>query len=114
MQDQSSAAKFGVSLPGGATVFRQGEPGGSVYVIREGRVRIVKESQGRRRMVTTLGPGAVFGEMAVVTDGRRAATVEVVDDAELLKVPADKLEEMVLGQGEVAVRLIRHLARALP
>ena len=103
MPDQSLADKFGVSLPGGTTIFRQGDPGGSVYVIRAGKVRVLKESNGRRRMVTTLGPGDFFGEMAVVTGSPRSATVEVVEDAELLKVPA----------GEVAIRLIRHLAERL-
>ena len=107
------AEKFGLSLPGGTTVFRQGDPGGSLYVIRAGRVRVLKESNVRRRMVSTLGPGDFFGELAVVTGQPRSATVEVVEDAELLRVPADKLEEMIAGRGEVAIRLIRHLAERL-
>jgi CRP/FNR family cyclic AMP-dependent transcriptional regulator len=113
MAGQSLAEKFGLSLPGGTTVFRQGDPGGSVYVIRSGKVRVLKESAGRQRMVTTLGPGDFFGEMAVVTGRPRSATVEVVEDAELLKVPATKLQEMVAGTGEVAIRLIRHLTERL-
>jgi CRP-like cAMP-binding protein len=84
-----------------------------VYVIRAGKVRVLKRSNGRQRMVTTLGPGEFFGEMAVVTGMPRSATVEVVEDADLLKVPADKLQEMVAGTGEVAIRLIRHLAERL-
>ena len=107
------AEKFGVSLREGSTVFRQGEPGGSVYVIRAGKVRVLKDANGRQRMITTLGPGDFFGEMAVVTGRPRTATVEVVEDAELLKVPAGKLQEMVSGTGEVAIRLIRHLAERL-
>ena len=113
MADQSLADRFGVRVSGGTTVFRQGDPGGSVYVIRAGKVRVLKETAGRQRMVTTLGPGDFFGEMAVVTGRPRSATVEVVEDAELLKVPADKLQEMVAGNGEVAIRLIQHLAERL-
>jgi CRP-like cAMP-binding protein len=113
MPGQSLAEKFGLTLAKGTTVFRQGEEGGSVYVIRAGKVRVLKETQGRRRMITTLGPGDFFGEMAVVTGRPRTATVEVVEDAHLLKVPADKLQEMVAGTGEVAIRLIRHLAERL-
>ena len=64
-------------------------------------------------VVATLGPGDFFGEMAVVTGRPRSATVEVVEAAELLKVPADKLQEMVLGAGEVAIRVIRNLAERL-
>jgi CRP-like cAMP-binding protein len=94
-------------------VFRQGDPGGSIYVIRSGRVRVIKEAHGRRRIVAKLGPGDFFGEMAAVTGRPRSATVEVVEDAELLKVPATKLQEMVTGNAEVAIRLIRHLAERL-
>ncbi len=84
-----------------------------MYVIRAGKVRVVKESNGRQRVVTTLGPGDFFGEMAVVTGGARSATVEVLEEAELLKVPTEKLQEMILDAGEVAIRLIRHLAERL-
>lgn len=84
-----------------------------MYVIRAGKVRVLKEAQGRQRIVTTLGPGDFFGEMAVVTGQPRCATAEVVEEAELLKVPADKLQEMVTGTGEIGIRLIRHLAERL-
>ena len=113
MADQSFADRFGVRLSEGTTVFRQGDPGASMYVIRAGKVRVLKESHGRQRVVTTLGPGDFFGEMAVVTGQPRSATAEVVEEAELLKVPADKLQEMIAGTGEIAIRLIRHLAERL-
>lgn len=113
MADQSLADRFGVRLRSGTTVFRQGDPGGSIYVIRAGKVRVVKESNGRQRVVITLGPGDFFGEMAVVTGGLRSATAEVIEDAELLKIPAGKLQDMVAGSAEIAIRLIRHLAERL-
>ena len=81
-----------------------------MYVIRAGKVRVLKEAHGRQRVVTTLGPGDFFGEMAVVMGRPRTATAEVLEEVELLKVPAAKLEEMVAQSGEVAIRLIRHLA----
>lgn len=84
-----------------------------MYVIRAGKVRVLKEAQGRKRVVSTLGPGDFFGEMAVVTGRPRSATAEVLEEAELLKVPANKLQEMVAGSGEVAIRLIQHLAERI-
>jgi CRP/FNR family cyclic AMP-dependent transcriptional regulator len=113
MAVRSLADKFEVRLAGGTTVFRQGDPGGSMYVIRAGRVRLLKETHGRQRVVTTLGPGDFFGEMAVVTGRLRSATAEVTEEAELLKVPADKLQEMVTRNGEIAIGLIRNLADRL-
>lgn len=113
MKVQSLADRFGVRLSGGTTVFRQGDPGGSMYVIRAGKVRVLKEANGKQRVVTTLGPGDFFGEMAVVTGCPRTATAEVLEESELLKVPAAKLQDMVAGSGEVAIRLIRHLAQRI-
>jgi CRP-like cAMP-binding protein len=84
-----------------------------MYVIRAGKVRVLKEAQGRKRVVSTLGPGDFFGEMAVVTGRPRAATAEVLEEAELLKVPANKLQEMVAGNSEVAIRLIQHFAERI-
>lgn len=110
MAGQSLAEKFGVRFSGGATVFRQGDAGSSMYVIRAGKVRLLKESQGRKRVVTTLGPGDFFGEMAVVTGRPRSATAEVLEEAELLRVPADKVQSMIAGTGEIALRMIRQLA----
>ncbi|MGB5809559.1 MAG: Crp/Fnr family transcriptional regulator [Polyangiales bacterium] len=113
MAEPSFDDKFGVRLAAGTTVFRQGDTGGSMYVIRAGKVRVLKDTRGRQRIVTTLGPGDFFGEMAVVTGRPRSATVEVVEESDLIKVPADKLQEMVLDDGEVAIRIIRHLAERL-
>ena len=113
MASESLAKRFGVRLPAGAVVFRQGDDGGSMYVIRSGRVRVVKETNGRYRVITELGQGEFFGEMAVFTGRPRTATVQVVEEAELLRVPADKLQEMVTGAGEVAIRLLRRLAERL-
>ena len=110
MSVQSLAEKFGVRLSGGATVFRQGDAGSSMYVIRAGKVRLLKESHGRQRIVSTLGPGDFFGEMAVMTGQPRSATAEVLEEAELLRVPAEKLEHMVAGTGEIAIRMLRRLA----
>ena len=84
-----------------------------MYVIRAGKVRVLKEAHGKKRVVTTLGPGDFFGEMAVVTGRPRTATAEVLEEAELLKVPATKLQEMIAGNGEVAIRLIRQLAERI-
>jgi len=84
-----------------------------MYVIRAGKIRVLKEAHGKKRVVTTLGPGDFFGEMAVVTGRPRTATAEVLEEAELLKIPAAKLQEMVAGNGEVAIRLIRQLAERI-
>lgn len=113
MTNPSSHEHFGVRLPAGTIVFRQGDPGQSVYIIRSGEVRVVKAANGKYRVVSTLGPGEVFGEMAVLTGRPRSATAQVTSDAELLRVPAQRLEEMLSGAGELPIRLLKRLAERL-
>ena len=74
----------------GAPIVQQGQVGNGLYIVVSGGVSIVAGSEELAR----LGPGDFFGELAVVTGQPRSATVEVVEDAELLRVPADKLEEI--------------------
>ncbi len=113
MTNPSSNEHFGVRLPAGTIVFRQGDPGQSVYIIRSGQVRVVKSTNGKYRVVATLGPGEVFGEMAVLTGRPRSATVQVTRDTELLRVSAQRLEEMISGAGELPIRLLKRLAQRL-
>jgi F420-non-reducing hydrogenase small subunit len=58
----------------GATIFRQGETGDTMYIIAEGCVRIYEESSGGRYLLATLGPRDFFGEMSLLTDRPRSAT----------------------------------------
>jgi cAMP-dependent protein kinase regulator len=72
----------------GATIFRQGAAGTALYVVASGQVEVVVEpsdtaGSGRRRL-STLGEGDVFGEMALITDQPRSATVIARTDVELI------------------------------
>jgi hypothetical protein len=63
----------------GETVFRQGDPGDFVYTIISGQVEVLKEDPEQGETVLTrLGPGQYFGEMALVSDTPRMATVRTL------------------------------------
>jgi hypothetical protein len=65
----------------GQIVFRQGDEGGCAYFIREGEVEVIGEEDGR--VVATLGPGSYFGEMSLLSNAPRNATVRAKASAEL-------------------------------
>ena len=58
----------------GKTVFREGDPGREAYLVKRGRVTLSRLLEGTETVLDTVGPGAVFGEMAVLGAGPRSAT----------------------------------------
>src|SRR5262249_22387647 len=71
----------------GAVIFREGEDGVSAYIVESGRIEIVKEEGGERRRIGTIGPGGLFGEMALVDNKPRMATAVAVSDSCVVVVP---------------------------
>jgi NTE family protein len=94
-------------------LFRQGEPPGSLYVVRSGRLSVSVENGGRQTAVRTVGPGSALGELALLTRSPRSASVQAVRDSELVEVDAERFEELVRTNSTFAVSLLRELARQL-
>jgi len=69
------------SFAAGETVFRQGDPADSAYFIRSGEVEVVDEADGS--IIRKLGPGDYFGEIALITDAPRSATIRTSSAVEL-------------------------------
>jgi MFS family permease len=80
-----------VQVRAGQTVFRQGDPGDRFYVIETGRADVV----GDGRLVTTLGPGEGFGEIALLRRMPRTATVRAVTDLEMYALRGDRFLPVV-------------------
>ncbi len=71
----------------GETIMRQGEPGQCAYIIESGRVEIgIRTPQGKDQKVGTRGAGTMIGEMALVDNAPRTATVEAIEDCVLLEI----------------------------
>jgi MFS family permease len=86
-----------VSVPAGQAVFRQGEPGDLFYVIDGGEVAVALE--GRQ---VTLGRGAYFGEIALLRDVPRTATVTALTEVELYALERDVFIAAVTGHSPSA------------
>ena len=71
----------------GDTIMRQGDQGESAYIIEKGRVEIlIEKANGVVQRVGTRGPGTIIGEMAIVDNEPRIATIKAIEDCSLLEI----------------------------
>ena len=105
--------RFGRNFPVGTVVFEEGAVGNEMYVIQAGKVNVVKKSRDVEKVLVTLGSGAFFGEMAIINQKPRSASVVVVEEAKLLVIGPKTFDSMIRGNSEIAVRMIKVLAQRL-
>jgi CRP/FNR family transcriptional regulator len=105
--------KFGRSFKKGEHVFLEGDSGNELYLIHSGEVRVYKNIGDKEITLSTLHKDDFFGEVAALLGEYRTASVEVVEDTTVIAFPTDLIEKMITNQTEVAVRLLRLMARRL-
>lgn len=92
----------------GQRVIEQGEEGREAFVVVRGVLEVLRDADGKPSVrLAALGPGAIFGEMALVSDAPRAASVVAVEPAQLLAISRDALEELAGTQPAVGRELGR-------
>lgn len=80
----------------GETICQQGDTGYTMYIVVRGRVKVAVEDNGEPyQLLDYLGRGEHFGEMSVLTDGLRTATISAVVDTELLELDRDRFEKLL-------------------
>jgi len=102
------------SFPAGTRVFHEGDHSDACYIVRDGSFRVTREhSDGRAITLATLGHGDIFGELAMLDGEVRSASVEALDDGELLALPAGEVRALLARHPEITVKLIAALVRRL-
>src|SRR3954464_3738533 len=91
------------SYPSGSTIFEEGDHGDCMHVLRSGAVKVVRPSQDEDIVLDVLGPGKVFGELAVLNSSPRTATLVALADAITVVVDKDGFD-LVLDRHPAAVR----------
>ena len=97
----------------GEVVFREGDPGKGLFVVLEGGVAITRATPDGDRLLISLGPGASFGELAVIDDLPRSATARVSVPSRLLILYRSHFEGLVEGDRGIALVIMRNLLRTL-
>jgi CRP/FNR family transcriptional regulator, cyclic AMP receptor protein len=102
------------SYPKGVRVFHEGDHSDACYIVRSGDLRVTREHpDGRAIALATLGPGDIFGELAMLDGEARSASVEALSECELLALPASDVRQLLHRSSEITVKLVVALTRRL-
>lgn len=104
---------FGRRYAAGEVIFREGDPGPEVFILQEGRVRVLKRVRLIERSLQILKPGDLFGESALLQGTPRTATAVALSDVLVLALDPDTFGALMQGSVQVAMRLVQQLVRRL-
>jgi len=103
-----------IHLNRGETVFLEGDPGDSLYIILKGKVKLGRSSaDGRESLLTVLGPGEMFGELSLFDPGPRLSSATAVNDTELVSLGHQGLTTFLGDHPEVPMQMLAGLAHRL-
>lgn len=99
-------------IPEGKTIFIENMPGESLFLIKQGTVRISRMlAEGDEQVLIVLGPDDVFGEMAVLDGGKRSATARIAEDAILYGLTRKDFEALAKAEPRLGLLLTLNIVR---
>src|SRR5690554_3182087 len=105
--------KYGQTVSDGTVIFEEGQPGDKMYIIQSGTVRITKRIDNRDHQLAELTKGDFFGEMAIVSNIVRTATVVASGTVEILAFDRQGFEAMIGKNTKIAMNIIDKLSKRL-
>ncbi len=115
-EDLNTLAEAAVvrTFPAGEIILREGEEGNAVYIIARGRVDIIKRfDKESERYLRSSGPGEIFGEMALLQEGGRTATVRTVEPTTVLEIGREPFLTILGRSPSLSVRFLVRLTGRL-
>jgi CRP-like cAMP-binding protein len=102
------------SFSANQVVFREGDASDTCYIIRTGHVRAVRAHlDGRTITLAQFGPGDIFGELAMLDEERRSATIETLDETDAIAILGADMRRLLREHPDISVKLIAALGRRL-
>ena len=97
----------------GDTILREGESGNTAYIIHQGSVEVSKKLLGQDQVLATLSKGDFFGEISLISDVPRTATITAIDEVQLLELNWETFQRRVTKHGFLAIKVIKSLVERL-
>lgn len=100
-----------LKVPKGHTLFQAGDPGDSLFIVREGQIELfIKDTAGQKIVLTTAESGDMFGELAMLDSGSRTATALALSESEVLVLDRDDLVLLFQRKPEAALHMLASLS----
>ena len=102
------------STPRSTTIMAGGDPTDSLYIVLSGRLKVMmSDAEGKEVILTILGPGEFFGEMGLIDDEPRSATVVTIEPCELLSIAKRDFKKAMAENWQMAEAVMRGLVKRL-
>ncbi|MCD6291052.1 MAG: Crp/Fnr family transcriptional regulator [Anaerolineae bacterium] len=102
------------SVEKGKVFYRPEEVGEVLFILKKGRVQLYRISpEGKRLVIATLGPGSIFGEMALIGQQMHNTFAEAIEDCQICVMSRTDLERLILEKPQVALRVLEATGRRL-
>jgi len=91
----------------GTPIFRQGDPGNAAYIVQTGQIEIWTMENDEKKVLGEIGPGGIFGEMALIDNSDRMASATATEPSVCIIVPEQVFQEKMASADSFIVALLR-------
>jgi len=102
------------SFPRGRSIVAEGETSQSFYLLLSGRAKVQRsDSEGKEVILAILGPGEFFGEMSLIDDAPRSASVITIEPCDFIAVNKESFKAMLASSTDMCLAIMRGIVRRL-
>ncbi|MDC7219741.1 MAG: Crp/Fnr family transcriptional regulator [Spirochaetales bacterium] len=112
-EDLAVFNRFACTFQKEEVIFFEHEPGDRFYLIQKGRVKIVKIIGNIEKIIDILNPGEFFGEMAILEEAPRTASIIALEECTLLEFNKENFATLVEGNPQIGISLLKIFARRI-
>jgi CRP-like cAMP-binding protein len=97
----------------GNIIFRENEMGSVMYIVKRGKVEVFKGRGKEKKAIAVLGEKAFFGEMALLEEAPRSASVMALEDSVLISIDKENFRQAIFEYPDIALEVLKCLSSRL-
>lgn len=112
--EQLAAGSVRRSFPKGRTIVAEGEPSQALYILLSGRAKVQRsDTEGKEVILAVIGSGEFFGEMSLIDDAPRSASVITIESCDFMAINKDSFKTMLAQSPDIGMQIMKGLVRRL-